>query len=255
MLWWHSGPTPVTGCVGSVRVWLQMTSMILAWTVGHRRTDGSLRLPGRCGVGFSIRQQLNELAYEADQIVEKWRAALKGSSWTRECEEAVSAYESLRERLEAGGAGDPSAYGELVQRRHSIEQRLDELEGRKAQAASPKEDANASLERLVRIRRELTAARCSFLDQVLANNPYVRISVVPYGERESTEAEFRKLIHKEDGRFKKDLIGSQARPGLIQRILGPGPEAAQVEDTLRHEKRMVRSIAESSGNSPAVVDQ
>ncbi|MCY4074703.1 MAG: AAA family ATPase, partial [Acidobacteria bacterium] len=201
-----------------------------------------------------VRQQLEKMADEADRIAAGWRADLDGSTWKREADAAGAAYEALRARLATGGAGDPSAYGELVQRRQVIEQRLVTLTDRKREASALKAQAEASLARLRRIRRELTEARGSFLDRILADNPYVRIQVIPYGARDTVEAEFRHLIQRLDGRFEKD-IGSPGGEGLLGRIYAASGGAAQMEDALRKEKQQIRSVAEGAGGTWMLADQ
>ena len=195
-----------------------------------------------------IQQQLRGLADEADAVVYEWKADLNASAWKLAADATVSAYKQLQERLKTEGAGDPSAYGELVQRRQLIEQRLEVLEDRKREVADLNAKADASRARLLELRRELTDARRSFLEQVLADNHYVRIGVIPYGARDAVETEFRHLISREDGSFEKD-IGSPEGGGLLGSIYKSGQDAMQVEDALNRMKQRVRSIA--NGNPVA----
>ena len=105
-------------------------------------------------------------------------------------------------------------YGELVQQRQVIEQRLKSLDEDRKQVIELKDQSQESLKRLLEIRRNLTASRRSFLSSVLRDNQYVRITMVPYGGRETAEDEFRQLIQKEDGSFGSD-IGMPGRGGLL----------------------------------------
>lgn len=197
-----------------------------------------------------IRQRLDGLADEADEISTLWTKDLEASPWRRAVGSAISDYKSLHDRLAAQGAGDPSAYGELVHRRQVIEQRLEVLENRKQEVATLKDQADASYSSLLVLRRQLTAARRSFLEQVLADNRYVRIGVIPYGGRDTVEAEFRDLIQREDGRFERD-IGSPGGGGLLGSIYKSGPDAAQIEDALDSMKGWVRSLADGDQGSLA----
>ena len=202
----------------------------------------------------AIRQRLEKIADQADRILADWKTDPERTSWKREAEAAASAYGALRERLASEGAGDPSAYGQLVQRRQVIEQQLDALKNRKRGVVSLKEQATASFGKLLEIRRKLTEVRRSFLDRILRNNPYVRIRIIPYGGKETAEAEFRRLIQREDGRFEKD-IGSPDGEGLLGRIYGSSQTASRIEDNLENEKRWFRSVAEGSRDSRHPADQ
>ena len=203
---------------------------------------------------MAIGHQLEGLAGEADKILAEWRTDLDASAWKRAADAATEAYESLRARLATEGAGDPSAYGELVQRRQLIEQLLDALENRKLEATALRREAATSRARLLKIRRELTAARRKFLEHVLASNRYVRIRVIPYGGRETVETEFRRLIQRDDGRFEKD-IGSPRGDGLLGRIYKSSQDAKQIEDALEKVKQRITSIAEGSYGSSLLADQ
>ena len=201
-----------------------------------------------------VRDKLEQLARDLDNVVTKWREERDTSSWKRTVSEALRQYEALRQRLAAQGAGDPSAYGELVQQRQTIEGRLKQLQARRLHLDSVRRDADASLERLRDIRRDLTQRRAAFLAQVLSANPYVRIEVEPYGAQETVEPEFRRLIHREAGGFEKD-IGPVGGEGLLA-LLYTGPaDVKAFEERLVEVKRKVRQIAAGECKADDLRDQ
>lgn len=202
----------------------------------------------------AVRQELETLASRADEILSKWKSARNDSAWKKAFEAATQAYRFLRDRLAEEGAGDPSAYGELVQRRQAIEQRLKELEDRKKQVTGLRGQAVASIKKLVEIRRDLTESRRSFLQEVLRENKYVRIEVVPYGARETVEAEFRQRIRREGGGFDGD-IGSPETGGLLGEIYGENHRPQDIEQALMKVKDRIRSIAEGSHDPASLSDQ
>ena len=201
-----------------------------------------------------IRKAVESLASEADQIVAEWRDKRDQSSWKQSVDTAVQAYQNLREKLAEEGAGDPAAYGELVQRRQSIEQRLKELDERKTQVEKLKIQADASLQRLLEIRRELTESRRSFLNSILSENRYVKIQIVPYGAKETVEREFRRLLQREDGGFEKD-IGKQDGEGLLGTLYDGAGGSEEVERKLAAIKDKVKKIAAGQINDGAVADR
>lgn len=202
----------------------------------------------------AVRQKLEQLAGRADEILSSWKSARDDSAWKKAVDAAVQAYHSLRDRLADEGAGDPSAYGELVHSRQTIERRLKELGDRKKQLTSLREQAAASMKKLVKIRRDLTESRRSFLQEALRNNNYVRIDVVPYGAREIVEAEFRQLIQREGGGFERD-IGSPESGGLLGGIYGEHHQPHDIEQALASLKQQIRSIADGSHDPAALGDQ
>ncbi len=201
----------------------------------------------------AIRKTIAELALQADKVFADWRKAKDESSWKSAANAAVHAYQDLQERLTKKGAGDPAAYGEFVQRRQTIEQRLKNLDDRKKQVAELKTQAAASLLQLLELRRKITESRKTFLDNVLRDNQYVRIQVVPYGARETVEAEFRGLLQREGGGFEKD-IGASGGEGLLGDIYRSGPGTGDIERALEKIKERIRQIALGQNNPSTVAD-
>ncbi|MDO9229018.1 MAG: AAA family ATPase [Syntrophales bacterium] len=188
-----------------------------------------------------IAEQVKALAERADGVVTYWRRQKEASAWKTACDEAIRAYDTLQERLKKDGVADPSAYGILVQRRQVIEKQIKDLEGRKKQVVELGKQAGACLSRVAVLRREITEKRRAFLDGVLKGNPYVRISVIPYGAKETVEAEFRRLIQSETGRYEKD-IGSPDSKGLLGDIYRDNPDTVGIEQRLATLKSTIREI-------------
>jgi len=201
-----------------------------------------------------IRKTVDTLALQADEVLAEWRKNKDESSWGKNVEAAAQAYQELRDNLAREGAGDPAAYGELVQRRQAIEQRLKELNERKKQVEELKKQAEACLQRLVEIRRELTESRRKFLNDVLSENQYVRIQVVPYGAKEIVEREFRRLIQRENGGFEKD-IGSPEGEGLLGELYRISNGIKNIEQNLANIKDKVRKITSDQYELGAMADR
>lgn len=207
-----------------------------------------------CGRLDEIRREIEELASKANQVLVEWRKSKDESLWRQSIASAEQAYEDLREKLVEEGAGDPAAYGELVQRRQTIEQRLKELDERRKQVDELRKQATATLEQIIKIRRELTEARGAFLDEVLKNNRYVRIKVMPYGAKETVEAEFRRLLQREEGGFEKD-IGKPDSKGLLGELYRNGGGTQDLEQALASIKERLRKISLNHHDPATLGDQ
>ena len=201
-----------------------------------------------------IRKTLEGLADQADHILAEWHNNKSESSWKKNVDQAVEAYQSLRAKLAQEQAGDPAGYGELVQRRQTIEQRLKDLGERKNQVDDVLEQANSSLQRLSGIRRELTESRKAFLQSILKGNAYVRICILPYGARDTVESEVRSLLQREDGAFEKD-IGSPGGEGLLAALYRDGLEQDSIELALQTFKEKIRRIALGRSDGIPLGDQ
>lgn len=201
-----------------------------------------------------IRKAVETLALQADEVVIMWRKGRDESSWKQSVDSAAKAYRELRDTLASEGAGDPAAYGELVQRRQAVEQRLKELEERKKQVDELNMQADECLQRLLEIRHELTESRRKFLHDVLSENRYVRIRVVPYEARETVEGEFRRLLQREDRSFERD-IGTTGGEGLLGGLYTNTGTAEDIEKNLLDIKEKIKKIAMNNYNARTLADQ
>ena len=202
---------------------------------------------------IEIRESVETLASQADEIVAIWQKDCTASSWNQKVEAATDSYRQLREKLERESAGDPAAYEKLVRQSQEIEQRLMLLGENKKQIIELKDQSQESLNRLQNIRQNLTASRKTFLNSVLSANQYVRIWAVPYGAKESAEGEFRQLIQKEDGSFGSD-IGMPNGEGLLGELYNTcDPET--FERNLVNLKNHIRNIASGELSKLDLADQ
>ena len=189
-----------------------------------------------------ISEEVEALASQADKVVTEWRKSEEGSRWKQSVDSAEQAYGKLRNNLAQEGAGGPTDYDEYVQHRQTIEQRLKELDEQEKQVDDLKNHVDICLQCLIEIRRDLTASRREFLNDVLSDNQYIQIQVVSYGARETVEAEFRRLLQKEDGGFEKD-IGSPDDKGLLGELYRNNDGSENIEQNLASIKDKVRKIA------------
>ncbi|MDE0291373.1 MAG: ABC transporter [Candidatus Dadabacteria bacterium] len=195
-----------------------------------------------------LRGEVESSASKADKILVEWKENKSGSSWKQGAAKAEEEYRKLKENLAREGENNPASYGELVQRRQDIENRLKELEESKEQVKQLEKQADVQLEKMMGIRRELTESRRVFLNEVLGENQYVRINVVPYGAFDAVEAEFRRLLQREGPGFEKD-IGLPNGEGLLGKLCKGNKSSEEIEKNLKEIKNNVRDIASGKDNS------
>ncbi len=202
-----------------------------------------------------VRDDLEESAKRLDSILSKWSSEQEASPWAQAVKKAIEGYEQLRTKLAKEAAGDPSAYGELVQLRQMLEARLKEFESRAKQIDTIQKEAQQSLAHLLEMRRNLTSRRKAFLTKVLGGNPYVRIEVVSYGARETVEEEFRRLIQRESGGFERDIGKVDNGEGLLGDLYSRNPDADTFERNLHVLKQRVKAISAGKTTSASLRDQ
>ena len=197
-----------------------------------------------------FRKSIELIASKADEVLAEWREDRDKSSWKRSVRDAAQEYENLKESTMPEGAEAPAVYGQFVQRRQKIENQLAELKEREKRVTGLRKKADECLLELAEIRRNLTESRRRFLQQVLSKNRYINIRVVPYGARETVEAELRDLLQREAG-FEKD-IGTTDGGGLLGELYGNGGDP---EQNLAGLKDKIRKIASGKNGSKKLGDR
>ena len=196
---------------------------------------------------LSLRQKIENLAAEADAIVQDCQNKVEQSSWNAALNKAEAAYTALVAKLQGAGAGDPSEYGRLVQERQRLEQKLSSLEGKKKTLADIEKQAQESLSKLGDLRRELTQRRSTFLAKVVASTSHVRIEVIPYGDTNTVETEFREIIGKDKPLFQND-IWADDESGFLADLYKNYPRTASVgefESRLNNFKKNLNKVREN----------
>lgn len=115
------------------------------------------------------------------RAVEEAREALRVSPWYDALQQGEHAYEELIAMLKSQGVADPSEYGKLVQDRQRLEQMLAGLDALDDERQKLVVQAEEARRHLGEARRALSDKRVRFLREMLAENPFVRITVEPYG--------------------------------------------------------------------------
>jgi energy-coupling factor transporter ATP-binding protein EcfA2 len=166
-----------------------------------------------------IQEALQAQADAASQNHSRWNKDVQESLWALALEQANTAYGSLTETLRGYDAGDPTEYSNLVQRRQLLEQKQKAIADTKKTIATVQEQAEESLKQLQELRRKLIKDRRAFLNRVLKDNPLVRITLQPYGRTLKTiEAQFRRLVNREDEWFASDILTEDETGGFIAEI-------------------------------------
>ena len=168
---------------------------LLAW---RRDAEGTL-----AAVRSALLTAASSLADRASALSKDDRLA----AWHRRADNAQSDYSKLQEALASQGVSDPQAFGRLLQEREQLERELKTLEDVAEQRASLEETARQQWDIILSTRKRVTEARRSFVQETLADNPFVRMEVVGFGfEARSVERSLREVLECQDDRFERDIL-------------------------------------------------
>jgi energy-coupling factor transporter ATP-binding protein EcfA2 len=158
---------------------------------------------------------LNSIAQQIDDTRSAWIQARPNLLISQVVEQTGAAYQKLLGELSAAGADGPSAYGALVTQRQELEEKLRGLDERREAFARLSKNAEACLREIHEHRAKITTHRERFLKNILASNSYVRINVIPFGNRTAVQEELRGLIDRSNGGFERDIGTIDGDEGLL----------------------------------------
>ncbi len=146
-----------------------------------------------------LAEKLKGLAADAELLVLGWTRFSEGSPWRARVTAAQAAYEGLVAQMHAQGVQDPKEFGERIRQKQTLDQQLKAIDVRRADLPALEKQRAEAVERIAKLRRELTQKRSAFLKSALQANQFVRIEVVPYGDQESAVTGFRGIIRRDEG--------------------------------------------------------
>lgn len=194
---------------------------------GESRSDNMAELEASTGrlreQMATVNTEILPLADRAREAVQAWRESVRQSSWRAESRRAKASYDALVESLSEQGVGRPKEHARLVKRRQQLESQITAFAQKRTQLDDTQANIRRSLGQLQLLRQQLTQGRRTFLDSVLGNNPFVRIEVVPYGNRSTVEDQFRRIIAKEGSEFQNDIRSEDASGGVLGRLYADYP--------------------------------
>lgn len=159
---------------------------------------------------------VSDLATRLAEYRAEWTERRNRSAWSDREGEIAAAYHELVPRLRAEGIQDPTTYGALVQRRQGLERQVAEMESLRRRIEELEIQSAQALEALSRLRLDLSRRRSEFLENVLPQNAYVRMAVVPFGaEASAAETTFRSHLGREDDRLAEDILSKDGERGIL----------------------------------------
>lgn len=154
---------------------------------------------------IKIQEKMRDLAGNARTVILDGDRMISESELIRQITDHTEKYETLKTTLEKDGIFDLTEYDAILGRKQALIQNLEKIAIIKKESDFLQGEAKTCLEKIESSRKEISTKRGSFLSRLLSGNQSVSIQVLPFGDKENVESEFRKLIEREDGRFESDI--------------------------------------------------
>lgn len=150
----------------------------------------------------------------------EYRKGLDSGDWNAEKKKCEVAYEEKALELKSkGDTFDPELYGRWVAERSGLTTEYAKLSVLQKEQQQVLDNMRLSLTCLEEMRHELCQKRTAFIDSVIGGNPYVRISVVPFGDMTRLEADIRSILGMEGEKFATSLYLADEKKGLLAELI------------------------------------
>ena len=187
--------------------------------------------------------ELRNIATDLEQFNERWNSRLSEAYYGRS-DTARSEYDALLIKLSGAGIKNPKEYSQLIHRRQVLIQRSEESASLELQISALEKEASKTLRKLEGLRLDLSEKRQNFLQEVLQCNPFVRITLIPFGDDSSIqESAFRKALSREDSRLAGDILSEDGSNGILAELYRnlPGYESASRVPEIQSRIRRIKA--------------
>ncbi|MFW1783548.1 TrlF family AAA-like ATPase [Acinetobacter nosocomialis] len=144
---------------------------------------------------LEIIQEFEALKIRLDSAILKAKLKYENSSWALFKNENEKSYQTMLEDYTSKGMPfNNEQYETWNKRKQEIVQKLSEIEDQKIRLQFNTQEWQTCMVEIKRLREVIQQKRQEFIDSVLSNNNYVKMSILPYGETENIESIFREII-------------------------------------------------------------
>ena len=184
--------------------------------------------------------QLRQAAAHLQDLVSEQRSRLAAGAWQRRFDAVLADYDTIADSRDRDASRYAAEHSRLVQER---QQRCDTLEALESDESDRRRLVGLQTEEMERLRdarRALSDTRMQFLADTLAENRYVRIQLVPYGDNlRAAELSLRNELGLDRFTFEREIGGQEDAPddAIVNELLHGLPQnsderSAEVEQRL-----------------------
>ena len=183
-------------------------------------------------------EELRNLAENLKNFTHKWQSSLS-KKYCQKRDNIFLEYDQIRQNFLRNGIKNLHEYSSLIQHRQALEIELQSFDKCKLEIQELEQKSSTTLAEIEALRIELSKKRAKFLNTVLQENRYVRISVIPFGDRpEIQEAEFRQALGREGHQLERDILAPDLSTGILAELYQDLPDELSDERTNQLARRV-----------------
>lgn len=204
-----------------------------------------------------ISETLNGAAEKVKLLKNQRNKAIESSKWAAAVQASVEAYKNLiREYEEKKSKLSISLYGEWVAQRNNMQKQLEKLKSIREEISFLQVQIREIDGKLFELRKELFEKRRVFLENVIGGSAFVRMELVPFGDVDMLEDDYRAILNLEEGKFTSSVYDSESEQGILLQLLSwdkSGSNESDLPDKISAVKSETLAIAQGqqSGNHGA----
>ena len=148
-----------------------------------------------------IKSSLINIAKDVEKLKSNRDSKISSSSWNKSYSKSVEEYQRLiYEYSKSKSQISLTTYGHWVRQRNEIQNKLNNIELIRKELEIVEKGLQQTKTKLFELRKELFQRRTNFINEAIGQNEFVRMELIPFGEVEKFEKEYRKKlkIYKND---------------------------------------------------------
>ncbi|EPK0740576.1 hypothetical protein RRW91_03905 [Klebsiella grimontii] len=180
-----------------------------------------------------------------DNIVQQTVQALDNSEWKKNSKKIIDRYKEVVQTYESKGHElNPQEYEQWIEKRNNTQKQLDEIVEEENKLESYKTDFNRSISLSYILRRRLQKKREKFIRSVIGNNKYVKMSIIPFGDKNNIENDFRSILGYSNG-FNSSIYQDDREDSLLYKVINDGGDLRKTIKYISEIKDTIFKIAAS----------
>ncbi|WP_407081518.1 TrlF family AAA-like ATPase [Klebsiella oxytoca] len=180
-----------------------------------------------------------------DNIVQQTVQALDNSEWKKNSKKIIDRYKDVVQTYESKGHElNPQEYEQWIEKRNNTQKQLDEIVEEENKLESYKTDFNRSISLSYILRRRLQKKREKFIRSVIGNNKYVKMSIIPFGDKNNIENDFRSILGYSNG-FNSSIYQDDREDSLLYKVINDGGDLRKTIKYISEIKDTIFKIAAS----------
>lgn len=207
---------------------------------------------------ITVNNTIDELRNIAKSLESHWADWIKTkeeSEWNKKNTEIHSQYSSLMDKLAEDGISDIQQYGQLIQNRETLREKITTYDSLILSLEEYKIQEKQLLKDITTHRRELTRKRSEFIRKNLAGNKQIRMIILPFGDKDSSEDQVRSVLGLDNKTYAKYIRDDDNKTGIIDRLYDNYDMTGQHVDSddflkrLEQEKKFIYDLCDGKSSS------